>query len=88
MNSAVPGIIRDAITQSVSYSNDVPVAAIDLAGDILESFARQVTAGFIPAATTVMVVGLVLIIASLFAGILWSLVRQALPGIGSDNDSR
>ena len=88
VNSAVPGIIRDAITQSVSYSADVPTAAIDLAGDLLESFARQVTAGFIPAAATVMAVGAVLIIASLFADVIWSLVSRAFPSKGGGGRDR
>ena len=87
VNSAVPGVVRDAITQSVSYSPDVPVAAIDLAGDLLESFARQVTSGFIPAAVAVMVVGGVLIIASLFAGTIWSVVSRAFPSSGDGNRS-
>ncbi len=87
INSAVPGIVRDAITRSVSYSADVPVAAIDLAGDLLESFARQATAGFIPAAVTVMAVGAVLIVASFFAGALWSVVSRIYPRSGNGDRS-
>ena len=80
LNSAIPGQIREAITNAVSYSADVPVAAIDLAGDLMESFARQATAGFIPSAVTVMVLGGALVVASLFAGALTAIVRRLLPG--------
>ena len=88
VNSAVPDRIKDAITNAASYSPDVPVAAIDLAGDIFAAFARQVTAGFIPAAVTVMVVGAVLIVASLFAGAAWTVVRRFLHGDESDSRVR
>ena len=87
LNSAVPGRIKDAVIRPVSYSSDVPVAAINLAGDLGESFARQMTAGFVPAAVTVIVIGGVLIVASLFASGLWAVVRRVLPG-GGGNDSR
>ena len=81
-NSAIPGQIREAITNAVSYSDEVPVSAINLAGDLMESFARQATAGFIPAAVTVMVLGGVLIVASLFAGALTAVVQRLIPGSG------
>ncbi len=86
LNSAIPGQLNSAITNSASYSPDVPAAAINLAGDLLESFGRQATAGFIPAAVTVMFLGGVLIVASLFSGALWSLVSRILPG--SDGNRR
>ena len=82
LNSAIPGQINEAVTRSASYSADVPAAAIHLAGDLLESFGRQATAGFIPAAVTVMVLGGVLIVASLFAGVLTAMVKRVLPGSG------
>ena len=86
LNSAIPGRIKDAVIRPVSYSSDVPVAAINLAGDLGESFARQMTAGFIPAAVTVMVIGGVLLVASLFAAGLWAAVRRVLPsGNGNGN---
>ena len=88
LNSAVPGRIKDAVARPASYSSDIPTAAISLAGDLMESFARQVTAGFIPAATTVLVIGAVLIGASFFAGILWTIVRRVLPGSGGDDHRR
>ena len=82
LNSAIPGQINEAVTRSASYSADVPAAAIHLAGDLLESFGRQATAGFILAAVTVMVLGGVLIVASLFAGVLTAMVKRVLPGSG------
>ena len=88
VNSAIPGQIRGAITDVVSYSADVPVAAIDLAGDLMESFARQATAGFLPAALTVMVLGGVLIVVSLFADALVAIAKSLLPGSGSGNRGR
>ena len=88
VNSAVPGRIKDAVIRPISYSSDIPVAAINLAGDLGESFARQITAGFIPAAVTVIVIGGVLVVASLFAGVLWSVVRRVLPGAGDTGRGR
>lgn len=82
MNSAIPGQIREAIADAASYSAEVPVSAIDLAGDLMESFARQATAGFMPAAVTVMVLGGLLIVASLFAGALTAMVRRLIPASG------
>ena len=84
VNSAIPGQINDAITRSASYSADVPASAINLAGDLLESFGRQATAGFIPAAVAVMVLGGVLIVASFFAGALTALLKKVLPGSGGN----
>ena len=82
LNSAIPGRIKDAIVHSTSYAPDVPTAAINLMGDIFESFARQSTAGFIPEATAVLAVGAVLVIASFFASALWAILRGMLPGSG------
>lgn len=84
LNSAIPGRIKEAATRPISYSSDIPAAAVSLGGDLGESFARQMTAGFIPAAVTVIVIGAVLLGASLFAGVLWSAVRRVLPGGGDD----
>ena len=78
VNSAIPSRIGDAVANAVSYSDDTPAAAINLAADLLESFARQVTAGFIPAAVTVMVAGAVLVVASLFAGTLTGVAGKIL----------
>ena len=80
LNSAIPGGIKDAVADPTAYSPDISTAAIGLAGDLLESFARQVTAGIIPAAVAVTVVGGVLVVASLFADVFWSAIRRLLPG--------
>ena len=68
LNSTVPGRIRDAVTDAVYHSPGVPVTAMDLAGDLAESFTRQATAGFILPAVIVMVIGAALIAASLLFG--------------------
>ncbi len=87
-NSAIPGRIKDAIVHSTSYAPDVPTAAIDLAGELVESFARQATAGFIPAAATVMAIGAVLVVASLFSSVIWATLRRVLPGSEGDGRGR
>ena len=87
-NSAIPGQIREGITNAANYSADVPVAAINLVGDLMESFARQVTAGFIPAAVTVMAIGAVLIAASFFATPLTAIARRLLPGSANNTRGR
>ena len=88
LNSAIPGQFRDAIARTASYSGDVPVSAINLAGDLVESFARQATAGFIPASVTVMIVGGLLIVASLASGILSALARRVIPGVNGNQRNR
>ena len=80
LNSVMPGGIGNLVADPASYSSDVSTAAIGLAGDLLESFARQVTAGIIPAAVAVTVMGGVLVVASLFADVLWPAIRRLLPG--------
>ena len=67
LNSGLPAIIREIATEAAS-EDDAPVAAIELAGDLLEVFAREVTSGFMPATVAVMVVGVVLIAASVVHG--------------------
>ena len=88
LNSAIPGQFRDAVARTASYSGDVPVSAINLAGDLVESFARQATAGFIPASVTVMIVGGLLIVASLASGILSELARRVIPGLNGNRRNR
>ena len=88
LNSAIPGQFRDAIARTASYSADVPVSAINLAGDLVESFARQATAGFIPASVTVMVIGGLLIVASLASGVLLTLVQRIVPGLNGNGRNR
>ena len=67
LNSGLPGLVRELVTEA-STDNDVPVAAVELAKDVLEVFAREVTSGFMPGTVTVMVVGAVLIAASVAHG--------------------
>ena len=81
LNLVVPGAIGDAVAAS---SSGTPTALVGLAGDLVESFARQLTAGFIPAVAVVLVIGAVLFGASYFAGELWSIVRGALYGSGGN----
>lgn len=88
LNSAIPGQFREAIARAASYSGDVPVSAINLAGDLVESFARQATAGFIPASVTVMIAGGLLIVASLASGILPQLARRVIPGLNGSQRNR
>ena len=63
LNSGLPAIIREIATE-MATEEDAPVAAIELAGDLLEVFAREVTSGFMTAAVAVIVVGVVLVAAS------------------------
>ena len=79
LNSVIPGGIRDAVANSAADSPDVFTADIVLAGDLVESFVRQVTAGIIPAAVAVTVMGVVLVVASVFADVFWSAIRRLLP---------
>lgn len=88
VNSAVPGQIGEAIADVSSYSHDVPVSAVRLAGDLAESFAQQATAGFIPSAVAAMVIGGVLLAASFVAEILWDLLSRVLPGRGNGGRGR
>ena len=88
LNSAIPGQFKDVIVRGVSYSPDVPVSAINLSGDIVESFARQATAGFIPASVTVMVIGGLLVVASLLSGVLSGVAGRVLPGSGDNRRNR
>ena len=80
LNSAVPGMIGEAFAQAEADSSDTPTALISLTGDLMESFARQFTGGFIPGTAAVLLIGTVLFAASFFADRLWSTVRSALSG--------
>ncbi len=79
VNSIVPSRIREAVMDQVSFPADVPDSAIDLAADLLESFAGQSTAGFVPATVAVMVIGGALIAASIYHDRLSSLVEGIRP---------
>ena len=88
LSSAIPGQFNDAIARAASYSADVPVSAVRLAGDLAESFARQATAGFIPMAVIVIAIGGVLAVASLTIGALSGVARRILPGSGGNRQNR
>ena len=79
INSALPGQLNNLITNSASYSAAVPAPAINLAGDLMESFGQQATAGFTPEALTVTLTGAALIAASFLANALIAAARQILP---------
>ena len=80
LNSAVPGMIGEVFAQAEADSSDTSTALISLIGDLMESFARQFTGGFILGTATVLLIGAVLFAASFFADRLWSIVRDALSG--------
>lgn len=88
LNSAIPGQFNDAIVRAASYSPEVPVSVITLVGDLAESFARQATGGFIPASVAVMVIGGLLVVASLVSGILTGIAGRFLPGPGGRRGNR
>ena len=79
INSALPGQLNNIITNSASYSAGVPAPAINLAGDLMESFGQQATAGFTPEALTVTLTGAALIAVSFLANALIAAARQILP---------
>ena len=79
LNSGLPALLRELATEAAS-DDDVPVAAIELAGDLLETFIREVTSGFMPATVAVMVVGVVLIAASLSYDRMWPLLKRSFSG--------
>ena len=69
LNSGLPAIIRAAAEEDVSSSDvDAPDPVVELAADVLEVFTREVTSGYMPAVVAVIVVGAVLIAASLLHG--------------------
>ena len=70
------------------YYTDVPVSALNLAADLGESFGEHTTTGFLSATAAVIVIGGVLIVASLFSGALTGAVRRILPRSGGRGGSR
>ena len=87
LNSALPPRVRDAIASPADYSSDIPMPAISLAGDLVESFVSQLTSGFLPGAVTVAVIGAVLFGASFFAYQIWHTVSRLRSG-SSGNGQR
>ena len=87
LNSALPGRIRETVASPADYTSDIPMTAISLAGDLAESFARQLTSGFVSATVVVLAVGAVLFGTSFFARQVWVAVRQILSGsVGDDQN--
>ena len=82
VNSVMPDLARNAVENAFPGSGGVPIPAIALAGDLVESLTSRATGGFVPAAAAVMTVGGVLIVASMYCGRLSTLVRRLMPGSG------
>ena len=80
LNSMVPGQIRNAVLEAASYSEDVPVSAINLAADLASSLGQQATTGFMPMTVAVIVIGGALLAVSPFSGALAGPARRILPG--------
>ena len=85
LNSAIPGQFKDALVRGASYSPNVPSSAVNLAGDLLESFGRQATDGFLAPAIIVLALGVALVASSFVAEGLVAGVRRALPKSRSRN---
>ena len=82
LNSIIPGQLKKAITLSEFNTAEVPTSALNLAGDLLESFGRQATAGFVPPAVAVILLGAALIVASVFKNSQIRLARKFFPITG------
>ena len=82
VNSVIPGAARTAAASFVSSWVEAPVSAVRLSGDLAETFARQATAGFMPATLVVMAIGGTLIVASLYYGRISALARKFMPAPG------
>ena len=80
LNSMVPGQIRNAVLEAASYSEDMPVSAINLAADLASSLGQQATTGFMPMTVAVIVIGGALLAVSPFSGALAGPARRILPG--------
>ena len=88
LNSAIPGQFKDVIVRTASYSPEVPTSVISLAGDLTESFARQATAGFIQPSLTIVVIGALIVVASLLSGTLLGAAGRILPGSHGNRRNR
>ena len=80
LNSMVPGQIRNAVLEAASYSEDMPVSAINLAADLASSLGQQATTGFMPMTVAVIVIGGALLAVSPVSGALAGPARRILPG--------
>ena len=74
LNTVVPGLLKRAVNDAEINGSSVPTPAINMAADLMESLGRHATAGFVPWAVTVILLGAALIAASVFLN---SLVPQA-----------
>ena len=63
-NSVIPGLLKRAVTDVEINGSSVPTSALNLVGDLAESIGRHATAGFVPWAVTVILLGAALIAAS------------------------
>ncbi len=79
LNSIIPGQLKYVITLSEFNTAEAPPSAVKLAGDLLESFGRQVTAGFVPPAVAVILLGAALIAASVLKKLPVQLARKFFP---------
>ena len=80
LNSMVPGQIRNAVLEAASYSEDMPVSAINLAADLASSPRAASTTGFMPMTVAVIVIGGALLAVSPVSGALAGPARRILPG--------
>ena len=76
VHSARPGLAGES---PMSHYGNVPPSAMALAEDVLESFLRQATGGFVPVTAAMMALGAALIAMSLGYGRLSALVGRILP---------
>ena len=66
INEIFPQRVRDAVAFTLSDSAAVPGSAANLAAELAESLARQATGGLAPVPVAVIVVGAVMVLASLY----------------------
>ena len=83
LNAVLPGRTGSAVASIVSSWAEALISVVSLARDLSETFARQATAGFIPATVVVMVIGGVLIVVSLYYNRISALVGRFMPGPGA-----
>ena len=80
LNSIVPEQARNAVLETASRYDGVPVSAINLLADLAESLGQQASTGFMTATVAVIMTGVALIVASPFSGALAGPVRRIWPG--------
>ncbi len=80
LNSVIPGLLKRAITDAEIDGSSVPTSALRLVGDLAESIGRHATAGFVPWAVAVILLGVALVMASVFLNSLFPQVRKVITG--------